>query len=719
MNDFLNQFLIECREIVEQAAADLLALEKSPRDAQLLDGVFRAFHTLKGSAGIVEFAAMEQAVHATENLLSGARATGEPISAELVAACLACLDRVLGWLDTIERTGELPAVTELSVPDPAAQTSGAEGHHWLREHLTRNAAAAGRARSAVRFIPDADCFFEGEDPIARILGLPQLLAFDTATVNEWPALSAFDPYRCNLILTALTAAPPEALARHMTGCAGECEILAVAARQPIESGQLGPRAREVLEAQIALLDETRPRILPGRIAAAGLTAANVMRFSAQDATAETFAEATQRSLAEKTIQPLREAIARILEGAAAGNAPTPVAAARIEAGSRTLRIDAARIDTLVRLTSELTVAKNALGHLVKVARTQANPMAGSLKNQHELLERLVAQVQASVLGLRVLPLRSVFQRFPRVLREMSSSLDKQVRLEIEGEETEADKTIVEILFEPLLHIIRNSIDHGVESPDERARRGKSPTAIIQLRAKRQSDHVLIEVSDDGGGIDLARVREVARTRAVATEEALRAMSEAELVNLIFAPGFSTASTVTELSGRGVGMDAVRAAVERIGGRVSVTTRAGLGTTVSVLLPFSVMMTRILTVEAGGQLYGIPLDAIAETVRVPVTSIAGIGASRAIVVRERTIPVIALAGELGMGQGAGHDTEATIVIADVAGLVGGIQVERVGEQMEAILQPLDGLLAGTPGITGTTLLGDGRVLLVLDIGALLQ
>jgi two-component system, chemotaxis family, sensor kinase CheA len=215
------------------------------------------------------------------------------------------------------------------------------------------------------------------------------------------------------------------------------------------------------------------------------------------------------------------------------------------------------------------------------------------------------------------------------------------------------------------------------------------------------------------------VREVARASGVVTEENLRSMTETEIVDLVFAAGFSTAATVTELSGRGVGMDAVRTAVERVGGRVSIESRAGLGTTVRFSLPFSVMMTQVMTMEAGGQMFGVPLDAIVETVSVPGSAIMGIGAAQAIVLRNRTVPVFDLASILALREAATSESDAVIVITALAGQLGGLRVDRIGERLEVILKPLDGLLSGMPGITGTTLLGDGRVLLVLDIGELLQ
>jgi two-component system chemotaxis sensor kinase CheA len=304
---------------------------------------------------------------------------------------------------------------------------------------------------------------------------------------------------------------------------------------------------------------------------------------------------------------------------------------------------------------------------------------------------------------------------------MSANLGKPAELKVEGGDTEADKTIVEMLFEPLLHIIRNAIDHGVEDAEQRRRHAKPAVAAILLRASRDGDQVLIEVSDDGAGIDVARVRKAAKDRGVASEEDLKAMADSQVIDLVFAPGFSTAARVTELSGRGVGMDAVRSAVERVGGRVSIASRITIGTTVSFSLPFSVMMTQVMTVEAGGQVFGIPLDAVVETISVPQEAFSGVGEARVIVHRDRTIPIVGLESILNAApeKNPRIETDATVIIATVAAQLVGLHVDRPGERMEIILKPLDGLLSGTPGIIGTTVLGDGRVLLVLDILGMLQ
>jgi two-component system, chemotaxis family, sensor kinase CheA len=323
-----------------------------------------------------------------------------------------------------------------------------------------------------------------------------------------------------------------------------------------------------------------------------------------------------------------------------------------------------------------------------------------------------------VLELRVLPLRGVFQRFPRLVREMSESLAKPVRLTIEGDDTQADKAIVEMLFEPLLHVMRNAMDHGVEPGPERALAGKPAVATIHLRARREGEHVVVEVEDDGRGIDVDRIRSVAAERGLSPPDAISAMSDEAVMDLIFLPGFSTAADVTDLSGRGVGMDAVRASIERLGGRVGLETRRAVGSIVRFFLPFSVMMTRVMTVEAGGQMFGIPLDAVVETVRVRREQIQPVGQAHAFVLRDQTVPLVALGPTLGWAK-AESAADATVVVTSSGGLLGGLEVDRLGGRMDVMLKPLEGLLSGIPEIAGTTVLGDGSVLLVLDVKEVLR
>jgi two-component system chemotaxis sensor kinase CheA len=734
MNEFIEQFLVECRELVEQSTDDLLALEEQPADRERLDSAFRAFHTLKGAAGIVEFDAMGRALHAAEDLLARVRSAESPVTSDLVGDCLTCLDQVVQWLDEMAVTGENPPNAEPAAdvvvrrfarePATAGPVPSAAAD-WLPTLVARHPHLP--AQSAVRYAPPADAFFHEVDPLALFADTPGLLALDAEPAGPWPELAALDPFECRLVIYALSSVPAGALVDLLPP---EAEVRSLALDTAAQD--LPERAHELLAAQVELLQTPVSEGLPGRIGAAARVAAAILRRLNRLDDALRLEQLGAASVSARDAASLSGALSAILAGRPAPGASqpepstAPAAAAEpdaaivADAAQRTLRVDIERVDALVNLTGELTIAKNALGHALALAREGADAatLADVLRRQQIQLDRLVADLQHAVLNIRVLPLRTVFQRFPRLIREMVVQLGKPARLVTEGDVVEADKAVVETLFEPLLHVLRNALDHGIEPPEQRASLGKPPSATIDLRARRDGDRVVVEVEDDGRGIDIARVRELAVVRGLVAADDAAALTEAEVADLIFAPGFSTAAQVTNLSGRGVGMDAVRTVVERMGGRVSVASRPGQGTTVRFTLPFTVMMTQVMTVEAAGQTFGIPLEAVVETVRLPRGRIQPIGAAQAFVLRDRTLPLIDLAQALGKPGDAMQRDEVNVVVASAGGHVGGLEVDRLGERMEVMLKPMDGLLSGTPGIAGTTLLGDGRVLLVLDLQELL-
>jgi two-component system chemotaxis sensor kinase CheA len=628
MNEFLEQFLVEARELVEEATSDLLALERAPSDRESLDGAFRAFHTLKGGSGIVDFGAMGRATHAAEEVLSTVRAGERLVTPAVIGDCLSCIDRIVQWLDTIQDTGALPANADL----------------------------------------------EAERIIATF-----------STVRE----PAPDP------LPDLT-------------CAGAASPFAATA---------SPTA--ILKSQLSLITGSGPGA-QGRMASAGRLAVNILRHLGHFEDADQIALSISGNGAQidpATLTRLIEDALEQLDKTEQPDAIEPVAS-KSDPLSRTLRVDAKHVNMLVNLAAELTVAKNAIGHIAKLALEAQNTLGPEIKGQSERLDRLVSSLQLAVLQLRVLPLRNVFHRFSRVVREMSISLMKPVRLSIEGEDTEADKAIVEMLFEPLLHVVRNAMDHGVEAGPERAAAGKPAIANLHLRARREGDHVMIEVADDGRGMDMARIRKVAVERGATSAETASAMSDEQAVDLIFVPGFSTSPEISDLSGRGVGMDAVRTSIERLGGRVQVSTQPGAGSTVRFVLPFSVMMTRVMTVKAGGQVFGIPLDVIVETVRVEREHVRSIGLARAFVLRNKTVPLIELGQTLGLRASSAAQAATIVVVRLGDGQLGGFEVDGLGEHMNVMLKSPEGLLSGVPEIAGTTMLGDGGVLLILDVRQLL-
>jgi two-component system chemotaxis sensor kinase CheA len=512
---------------------------------------------------------------------------------------------------------------------------------------------------------------------------------------------------------------------------------------------LSAEAIAILDGQRVMLEMPQDDLLAGRIASAARTVRNVLRAAGHDDAS--WAEAAAAADATGSAAPMLDALALWLGGisdarpdATAIQAAIPAAIHAAPDGqtaeaapaavspdhhdqrpaNRVLKVDQAKIDALMALIGELVVSKNTLPFLANRAGTVhgSREMSREIKDLHAVVDRLAQEMQSAIMAVRMLPVSEVFERFPRLVRDIARKLGKRVALVIEGEDTAADKNIIEVLGDPLLHIIRNALDHGIESPDEREANGKPPEARVLVRAFQDSDQVVIEVSDDGRGIDPAKIRAAAIAKGVIDAERAARLSDQEAVNLVFMPGFSTAATVSDLSGRGVGMDVVISTVEKVNGTVSMTSVKGNGTTVRLSLPLSMAVTRVMMVEAGGgMLFGIPMDHIAETVRIPRASVRRIKQSEAFVLRDTIVPLLRLDGLLGLDRqiwfGDTSEEDAVLVVR-IGNSLTGLVVDHFREGMDIILKPLDGILAGIPGYIGTALLGDGRVLLVLNLKELL-
>ena len=319
----------------------------------------------------------------------------------------------------------------------------------------------------------------------------------------------------------------------------------------------------------------------------------------------------------------------------------------------------------------------------------------------------------------MVPVAQLFGSFPRLVRDVARQLDKKVALVTSGETTEVDKTIMDRLFEPMVHLVRNALDHGIEDPEQRRAAGKSEAAKISIAASRSGDRLLVEVTDDGRGIDPAIVRRKASERQILPPDELAALTDEAAVDLVFSAGFSTAAIVSDISGRGFGMDVVRTAIEQIGGRVSLESKVGIGTTVRLDLPMNIAMSRIMVVEAGGQSFGIAMEAVSETVRVPPDRVSTIKNNDGFVLRDRVVPIISLA-ELMKLPGRKRDAAEPrlLVVMEAAGRIAAFEIDAVRDRLDVVLKPMQGLLSGARGYAGTTLLGNGQVLLVLDVKEIL-
>ena len=390
----------------------------------------------------------------------------------------------------------------------------------------------------------------------------------------------------------------------------------------------------------------------------------------------------------------------------------------VSAGPKSLKVDQSKIDRLMNLIGEMVVSKNALPYLAQRAEEQfgVRELAREIKAQYAVINRIAEEMQDAIMQVRMLPVSFVFQRFPRLVRDISRKLGKEVELVLEGEETEADKNIIESLADPLIHIVRNSLDHGLETPEVRRAAGKPASGKLTIRAVQEGDRVLIDIIDDGRGIDPHVIKRKAYEKGLIDEATLERISDRDAIHLVFAPGFSTMDVVSDLSGRGVGMDVVRTAVDKVNGSLTLESEVGKGTRLRISLPLSMAVTNVMIVESDGQIFGVPMDHVVETVRVPCASIHAIKQSQSIVLRGSIVPLKALNSllELDRSAKANADNEMAVLVVKIGNESVGLIVDDFHETAEIIQKPLAGVLTGLSAYSGSALMGDGSVLMVLNV-----
>jgi len=649
MDELMAQFIVEARELVQTAVDDLLALDSDPDEAGRLDSLFRAVHTLKGSAGLFDLAVLQSVLHRAEDDLGRVRSSGARLDAGQVDALVAILEWVDKCVDDIERDGVVDAHL-LARADPLLAALDAEpGARQVRVETATSASIAwalalaetvgGQPAVAVRYRPHPECFFNGDDPIALVSRVPALLHLAIAPREAWPAPDRFDPYRSNLWFEALSGGPLSDVEAVFRLVPDQVEIVSLAASPELPTNDTAPDAAT----------DARP-------------AATV----------------------------------------------------------RSLRVDPARIDALLDTVGELMTTKNGLAALAATAAALEGgaELARAIGATQKGLDRLVGSLHGAVLQTRMVPFAQAFRRLPRMVHDLSRRLGKPTELVIEGDAIEADKTIVDELFEPLLHLVRNAMDHGIEDAAGRFAAGKPIKATLRLWVARQGDRAVIGLTDDGRGIDPQAIRTAAVRKGLKTADEAASLDDAEAVDLLFAAGFSTSAAVSDLSGRGVGLDAVRSAITRLGGMVEIASRVGAGTTMTLHLPVSFALTQLLVVSVAGERYGVPMQSVVETVRVRRSEITPIRGNRAFVLRDRTVPLLTLSALLGLSDDAAPADDLTVLVLGLEDQQVGVAIDAVAERMETITRPLGGLLSGVRGIAGTTVLGDGQVLLVLDAAGLI-
>ncbi|UKJ77451.1 chemotaxis protein CheW [Azospirillum brasilense] len=724
MSALFEQFVLESRELLEAAGAALLRLERDPTDKAPINDLFRALHTLKGATALFDLAPFTRMVHAGEDALMAVRDGRAAMSGELADRLLALLDIGAAWVDGLEHSQSLPDDADARAQAQeaglraalggTAESAGSgtpAGFAWVDELPEADRAkAAGRRVTAIAYAPAEDCFFAGDDPLDLCRRIPDLLLLRIEATGAWPALTDLDPYRCALRFRALSGAPKDELTRLFRGAPDQVSLATIAI--PALTEAASPAAPPSL-ATAMLREQARILRLPGSDEETAARRAAVLRAVRNILAAE--GRAAERAAldraAEGPVDALIPCIESLADGPAAAAPTAPAAPAR-----RALRVDAERMDRLMALVAELVVAKGGLPHLAREAQEgrSADALAQSIKEAHNRIDSIVGDLQDAVLRLRLLPLSRVFDPLPRLVRDTARQLGKPVELHVSGGETEADKDILDILGEPLLHLVRNGLDHGVEPPERRRAAGKPEVAAIRVQAFQDSGGVVVEVSDDGAGIDAAAVRRKAVTQGALTAEQAAGLSDAEALRLIFLPGVSTSETVSDLSGRGVGMDAVRSAVEQAGGRVEVASTPGSGTRFRLVLPLTMMVTRLVTVETAGALYGLPMTLVTGMQRIPHGAIRRMKHAESVVVQDAVVPLLRLRRLLNLPEDERVRSGEAVLLVDLGGQPVALVVDAFRERADVVLKPMTGLLARLRGYAGTAVLGDGRLLLALNL-----
>ena len=677
-------FLDELDEKIEVISEQLLVLEKDRGNRAALQEIFRAAHTIKGSSAIMGYEKMSALTHEMENLLDRLRHGELEVSTEIVDCLFRALDTLKTLRARVTAGGEEPDV------EPVVA--------WLRSCGTCPSSAQGPGAAS----PEGAC------PAA-----PAAAAGARGGVPAGPPVEPPPPLD-DVELSVVREAEGRGFRAHWVTVHidPECQMKSVRAFLIFENlGRTGeiikslPPAEEIQEGRydwgfrVLLLTKEEPRALEHLL------------MSIAEVTA---AEVTPVVLPEDYRAPVRAE-------AAPGAAP----AARVQdlpearRVSHTVRIDVQKLDTLMNLVGELVIDRTRLNRLVEVfgGRYGTDDLVETLNEISSHLGQITGDLQEHIMKARMLPVAQVFNRFPRMVRDLAHRLGKEIDFIVQGKETELDRNVIEVIADPLMHLIRNAVDHGIEPPEERVRLGKPRAGRLLLKASYQESFIVITVEDDGRGMDPARIRERAVEMGLLDREAAARLPEREVLDLVFLPGFSTAGAVSELSGRGVGLDVVRNQIEQVNGTVEMFTAVGAGTRFTIKLPLTLAIIRALMVTLGDQVYAFPLTNVVETMHVRPSEIRRIKNNEVVVVRGQVLPLVRLAHLFQVPDAGGEHLFAVVVGSGERRV--GIIVDRLLGEQEIVIKSLGEYLGRIPGLAGATILGDGRVALIVDVRGLVK
>ena len=703
VSQYLEIFIDETSEHLQNLSDCIMELEKDPENMDTINEIFRAAHSLKGMAGTMGFKRMQRLTHDMENVFQEVRSEKVKVTSSMIDLLFKCLDAIEGYLDNVKASSDegtedneliikelndfiaaedgaaaAPAQAEPKKEEAPAQTAGGDDKKYFEFGLSES---------------EKDKIKQAEEGGAHIYGMTIYIQKECLL----KAARAFLVFKAVEEFGEILVYNPSS--QDIEDEKFDCDFsIFIASDEPYE--KIAEAAKSVSEIDKVVGEEVKYETLAAKQEKAEADAAAAEK--SQDAPAEA---------APAQEQPQAQAAKPAAKTQSSGNKKQTVAK---PVTNRTVRVDIEKLDALMNQVSELIIAKNSL---VSISSTDSGDFQNqSFHEQIEYLERITTNLHESVMKVRMVPIESVVAKFPRMIRDLSRKLDKKMELYMTGEDTELDRTVVDQIGDPLQHLLRNSADHGLEDNATRIAKGKPEVGSIFLNAFQEGNNVIIQVGDDGNGIDVEAVRNKAIERGVITEEQAETMSQKEIINLLFLPSFSMAKKITDISGRGVGLDVVKSNIEALGGDVEVKTELGVGTTYTVRLPLAIIQA--LMVEIRDEKYAIALGSISNIEDIPVKDIKYVEAQEVIHLRGKVIPLIRMDQVLDIEPKEEEPESLTVVIVQKGENLAGLVVDNLIGQQEIVIKSLGKYINNNKIISGATILGDGEVALILDVNVLM-
>ncbi|MEO4013807.1 chemotaxis protein CheA [Pseudomonas rossensis] len=734
--EILQDFLVEAGEILEQLSEQLVELESRPDDADLLNAIFRGFHTVKGGAGFLQLNELVECCHIAENVFDILRKGERRVDSELMDVVLEALDAVNGMFTEVRERSPITAATpellaalaRLAEPqtadetapvaevveEPAAESESGDITDNEFEQLLDSLNAVKAQAEAPAAVPAPSSNAAGSDEItdAEFESLLDQLhgkgQFAVDAVAPAPAAPATPKAAGDS--SDITDDEFEALLDQLHG-KGNFAVDALESAIAAVPAPAAPTAKAAGGDLISdhefesLLDELHGK---GKFTEVGTAS------GASASVAAPIAKAVAPKPVAKAPEPKAEAPKSVAAAPAPARAPSaPPPEKPASEAETTVRVDTARLDEIMNMVGELVLVRNRLVRLGLNSGDEA--MSKAVSN----LDVVTADLQTAVMKTRMQPIKKVFGRFPRLVRDLARQLKKEINLELVGEETDLDKNLVEALADPLVHLVRNSVDHGIEEPAEREAMGKPRSGKVILSAEQEGDHILLSISDDGKGMDADVLRGIAVKKGLMDKDAADRLSESDCFNLIFAPGFSTKTEISDVSGRGVGMDVVKTKIAQLNGTINIYSTKGKGSKIVIKVPLTLAIMPTLMVMLGNQAFAFPLVNVNEIFHLDLSRTNVVDGQEVVIVRDKALPLFYLKRWLVASAAHEEQREGHVVILSVGTQRIGFVVDQLVGQEEVVIKPLGKMLQGTPGMSGATITGDGRIALILDVPSMLK